>query len=91
MEKMKKRAERFGTSVAPSLSRAEDDEKKQKRKERFSLGTTDLSVEVSATAATTDTLYYWCVCVFSCRRGRRRGWSDSEPAQNNSIIHCWRA
>ena len=43
---MKKRAERFGLNVAPSLTRVEEDEKRLKRKERFGLTATDLSLEV---------------------------------------------
>ena len=48
LERMKKRAERFGTNVAPALTSVEENEKKQKRRERFGLGTPDLPDEVKS-------------------------------------------
>ena len=50
---MKKRAERFGTSVAPSLTAVEDNERKQKRRERFGLATADLPTDVCTKIHTT--------------------------------------
>lgn len=46
MERMQKRAERFGTVVAPVLTAVEEDQKKEKRRERFGMTTTELPVEV---------------------------------------------
>lgn len=53
---MKKRAERFGANVASSLTTAEDNDKKLKRKERFGLTAADLSVDVSIL----------CGCIVNC-------------------------
>lgn len=77
MERMQKRAERFGTNVAPSLTAVEENEKKQKRRERFGLATSDLPEEVKYHAALFTT--YLQIALFF-RKGSERDWSGLEPA-----------
>jgi len=47
MEKLKARAARFGTSVAPALTSVEDDAKKKQREKKFgSVPVTSMTAEV---------------------------------------------
>ena len=88
LEKMKKRAERFGSNVAPSLTAVEDNDKKRKRMERFGLTATDLSVEVMEVSCCRP---YWVTtrCGMFCRIGKEQGWNGLEPAANFLYTPCY--
>lgn len=60
---MQKRAERFGTVVAPVLTAVEEDQKKEKRRERFGMTTTELPLEVNG-ALPCDMCMMVCVIVY---------------------------